>query len=347
MTAKSVQTYTREMTLLYVEDDQVLRENTKQLFENFFSSVTTAQNGEEGLKLYLQAHQCGNPYDLIISDVMMPNLDGIAMGEAILEKEPLQALIFVTAHNEIPFLTKAINMGASGYLTKPIENDLLLKTLYRLGQAFCDRKFFLAQYDAIEILNIELMQKNAALEKSLRILDTNLKKDQIIANVPKVKTDENDQILKEQTEQIVALSSEYLYELQELHLEIDAATIEVINAMHTESDYSHGMNAFILSFQKYAAILGFHFYFKDLYRSITNLIHTITTEPPRDKETLRNAFILIESFVFVLGKWQKSIQELDLNNIHYFDASIISDIQTIINVWMGAAEENEDSIELF
>lgn len=161
MTAKMVLEYTKEMTLLYVEDDDCLRENTKLLFENLFLSVTTASDGAQGLKSYLEAHIQGNPYNLIISDINMPNMDGITMCEAILDKEPLQAFLFITAHNELCFLESALNMGISGFLTKPIQNNLLLKTLFRLGQAFCDHKYFTQQYDAMESLKIEEMKKNA------------------------------------------------------------------------------------------------------------------------------------------------------------------------------------------
>jgi CheY-like chemotaxis protein len=154
MTAKSVLEYTKEMTLLYVEDDDGLRENTKLLFENFFLSVTTANDGQEGLNLYLESHASGNPYNMVISDINMPNMDGIAMAEAIFAKETLQPFIFITAHNEVSFLGSALHMGVSGFLTKPIQNDPLLKTLYRIGQAFCDRQYYLTHHNTTQSLAI-------------------------------------------------------------------------------------------------------------------------------------------------------------------------------------------------
>lgn len=347
ITAKSVLEYTKQMTLLYVEDDLSLQENTKLLFENFFLSVTTANDGQEGLDLYLKSHAAGNPYDLIISDINMPHMDGIAMGEAILEKEHMQAFVFITAHNEISFLGSALQMGVSGFLTKPIQNDLLLKTLYRLAQAFCDRKSFTQQYDAIEILNIELIKKNESLEKLVRLLNTSVKKEQIIATTTKVQSNKNDNALKDQTDQINLLLSESIHELKDLHVEIDTSNLEIINAISSGKDYQYDLSSLVNNFQRYASILLMHHCFTNLSQSISTLAGTLKTEPPRDNESLKNAFALVESFIYVLGKWQISLEEINIANINYFDASIISDTQTIINIWQGTQLESEDSIEFF
>lgn len=347
MTAKSVLEYTKQMTLLYVEDDLSLQENTKLLFENFFASVTTANDGQEGLDLYLKAHLENKPFDLVISDINMPKMDGIAMGEAILEKEPLQVFVFITAHNEVSFLGSALQMGVSGFLTKPIQNDLLLKTLYRLGQAFCDRKYFIQQYDAIESLNIELIKKNESLEKLVRLLDTNVKKDKIAAQAIKSSTPMGINNTDEQTAQVKLLLSESIYELRELHGEIDISNIEIIDALEKDLNYQKELNTLIADFYRYSNILILYHFFTNLSQSISALADTLKTESPKDKEASKNAFSLIESFIFVLGKWQVSLAEVNISDINYFDASIISDIQTIINIWKGTQIENEDTIEFF
>lgn len=330
ITAKSVLEYTKQMTLLYVEDDLSLQENTKLLFENFFLSVTTANDGQEGLNLYLESYAAGNPYNLIISDITMPHMDGIAMGEAILEKEPLQIFVFITAHNEISFLGSALQMGVSGFLTKPIQNDLLLKTLYRLGQAFCDRKYFIQQYNAIETLNLELTHKNASLQKLVRLLDTHVKKEQIIASPSKVvpTTDTTN----EQMQQVQTLLKESLYELKELHAEMDTSNIDIMNAITAGQDYQQELHSLISNIQRYASILLLYHFFTDLSESISDLAYAFTNYHPKGQESAKNVFILTESFLFVLDKWQTCLKEMNISDIHYFDASIISDTQTIVTL---------------
>lgn len=179
MTAKDVLNFTKDMTLLYVEDDDALRASTQKMLENFFQKVDIARDGEEGLHLYLKADRIGEPYSLVITDINMPNLDGISMGESIMVHNSSQPLIFVTAHNEMNFLHSAIEMGASGFLTKPTQYEHLLKTLYRVGEAHFNKKFMEQKYHELESMyqkiklqHEELESKNADLEKSLLSLAT-------------------------------------------------------------------------------------------------------------------------------------------------------------------------------
>lgn len=164
MDAKKVLEYTKKMTLLYVEDDDALRISTQKLFENFFESVKCACDGEEGLYLYLEAARNKTPYSLIISDIAMPNLDGIAMCEAIMNDNPTQPFIFVTAYNETAHLARAVEMGASGFLTKPIQYDHLIRTLTRVGQAYTYHHFFEEKYASIRSLYLEVEAQRQALE---------------------------------------------------------------------------------------------------------------------------------------------------------------------------------------
>ena len=341
MTAKSVLEYTKEMTLLYVEDDAGLRENTKLLFENFFLSVTTANDGQQGLDLYLQSHAQGQPYNMVISDINMPNMDGIAMGEAIFEKEPLQAFIFITAHNEVSFLGSALHMGVSGFLTKPIQNDLFLKTLYRLGQAFCDRRYFTQQYDATEKLNIELMRKNESLQKLVRLLDTTVKKEQIVANAIPTQLHESIQDPQIKIDQINRLLSESIHELKDLYLEIDTSNIEINKAIASQSSYDYELSSLCNNFQRYASILLTYHSFTQLSESISNLANTLISEPTKNQKALSSTFVIMESFIFLIDEWQKNIRDVNLTYIDFFNASIINDAQTLINVYRGHEKKSE------
>lgn len=179
MTAKEILNFTKDMTLLYVEDDDALRSSTQKMLENFFQRVDVACDGEEGLHRYLQADRNGEPYSLVITDINMPNLDGIAMGESIMVHSPSQPLIFVTAHNEMNYLHSAIEMGAVGFLTKPTQYDHLLRTLYRVGEAHYNKKFLEQKYHELESMyekmknqQQELEAKNKELENTLLSLAT-------------------------------------------------------------------------------------------------------------------------------------------------------------------------------
>lgn len=174
MSAKQVLEYTKKMTILYVEDDISLRLSTQKLFENFFASVQVASDGEEGLYLYLEAVRKKQPYSLVISDIAMPNLDGIAMCEAIMNDNPAQPFVFVTAYNETNHLMRAVEMGASGFLTKPIQYDHLIRTLSRIGQAYSYHHFFEEKYASVSALYLEVETQGAALEAKNKELEAAL-----------------------------------------------------------------------------------------------------------------------------------------------------------------------------
>ena len=184
---KSMLEYTRELHVLYVEDDLLLLESTKELFLNYFKTVDIAINGQEGLEKYTTYKKKENSfYDLIITDINMPQLNGIEMSEKVLAINAIQAIIIITAHNENDNLNKAIELGVSGFITKPMDNSRLINVLYKTAQTISDHKFVESHMQMMEELNIklshqnsELLSKNTKLEKSLRILDTMIHKEQL------------------------------------------------------------------------------------------------------------------------------------------------------------------------
>ncbi len=145
----------KDLNILYVEDDKVLRETTAKLFSNFFNRVDIAIDGQDGLekyRTYLEEEQ--KSYDIVISDINMPNLDGLEMCEQIRNICFDQAIIFVTAFNELNYLHRAISLGVNGFLTKPIEIEQMKKVLYTTSQFVSDRKLVKNHYEQIEEHNM-------------------------------------------------------------------------------------------------------------------------------------------------------------------------------------------------
>ena len=109
--------------ILLIEDQPRMRENIALMLELNGYRVTAARDGREGLAM---ANAC--PPDLIICDVMMPELDGFGVLAAIREDPDLSGIpfIFLTARGEKRDVREGMNLGADDYLTKPVaEADLL------------------------------------------------------------------------------------------------------------------------------------------------------------------------------------------------------------------------------
>lgn len=113
-------------TILLIEDNPDVRENTHEILELAGYKVETAPNGKIGVELA----QKENP-DLIICDIMMPELDGYGVLH-ILNKKPETAgipFIFLTAKTEKTDIRKGMNLGADDYLTKPFDDTDLLNAI--------------------------------------------------------------------------------------------------------------------------------------------------------------------------------------------------------------------------
>ena len=114
------------MTILLIEDNDLIRENTGVILELAGYTVHTAENGRTGVEKAL-AHKP----DLVICDIMMPVLDGYGVLH-IFNKNPLLSgvpFIFLTAKRERTDFRKGMELGADDYLTKPFEESELLSAI--------------------------------------------------------------------------------------------------------------------------------------------------------------------------------------------------------------------------
>jgi len=158
--------YTKILSVLYVEDDEAIREAMVETLSLFFSEVETAKNGQEGVekyKHYNTEHQ--HPYDIVITDVRMPILSGIEMSRQILRIYPDQEIIVLSAHSDSDTLIEMINLGISHFLLKPVMEEQLLDTLYKVGYRITIAKEKERLTQEVHILNWELRNKVIELDK--------------------------------------------------------------------------------------------------------------------------------------------------------------------------------------
>lgn len=126
---------TQNMSILIVEDETPLRESIHGFLEKLFAKVYSASDGQEGIKRFLEYHP-----DLIITDIMMPRMNGITMMEKIKEAASDQPFMVVSAFTETSYFLDAIRLGASGYIIKPIDFDQFLGTLFTVCSSINDSR---------------------------------------------------------------------------------------------------------------------------------------------------------------------------------------------------------------
>jgi CRP-like cAMP-binding protein/CheY-like chemotaxis protein len=113
-------------TILLIEDDAVIRENTAELLELAGFTVHTAENGQLGV-----AQALATKPDLVVCDIMMPVLDGYGVLQIFNQHAQLAGVpfIFLTAKTERTDLRRGMELGADDYLTKPFDKAELLSAI--------------------------------------------------------------------------------------------------------------------------------------------------------------------------------------------------------------------------
>jgi len=123
--------YSKNKSVLFVEDDKDIVKETSELLELIFQRVDVAFDGEEGLEKYNNYYKEENSYyDLVISDIKMPKKDGIELTKEIFAINKKQLLIILSAHSESAYLLELINLGISHFITKPLNYDSFVHVLY-------------------------------------------------------------------------------------------------------------------------------------------------------------------------------------------------------------------------
>ena len=156
-----------KFTLLYVEDDDVIRVELSQLLMGFFSNVLVAKNGKDGLRTYLENQ---DNIDLILTDINMPVYNGLDMIKKIREFDKKIPVIFATAHSDNEFLIEAIKLKAQEYIVKPIDIRHLLSLMNEIATGLY-HDFLLEQQQKELIKYKEIIDLNNIVIKT----DINLK----------------------------------------------------------------------------------------------------------------------------------------------------------------------------
>lgn len=116
-------------TTLIVEDNQIARESLQHTIpweELGLQLVAVADNGRQGCEMIRKYHP-----DIVLADIHMPEMDGLAMMEAMKEELSDSRVIFITAYDKIEYASRAIKLSAFDFILKPLDNDELCKSLRR------------------------------------------------------------------------------------------------------------------------------------------------------------------------------------------------------------------------
>ena len=110
--------------VLVVDDEKNQREIYRLILEDAGYEVTSAQSGEQALRLARE-----NKFDLVLTDYKMTGMDGLTLLGELLKVDPSIIVVMMTAHGSVESVKDAIRGGAFEYLSKPVDRDELLKVV--------------------------------------------------------------------------------------------------------------------------------------------------------------------------------------------------------------------------
>jgi putative nucleotidyltransferase with HDIG domain len=149
--------------ILIVDDEEAIREVVSTLLEALAYECSSVNNGRLA-KEYLNSHEV----DIVLSDMIMPEMDGLSLVEWIRKAEPDVPVIMVTAIHDISTALEAIRRGAYDYILKPFEKDQLYVSVRR---ALEHRRLVLENRNYQRTLEKQVEERTAQLQGALEQLE--------------------------------------------------------------------------------------------------------------------------------------------------------------------------------
>jgi len=149
------------LSILFVDDNETIRNLYQRILEKHVSHFYIAKNGHHGLELY---HK--HKPDLVITDINMPMMDGIEMVREIKARYPSAKIIVMSAYSVKENFIESVNLGVDGYLMKPVEAKKLLSLV--------------DEFAGITLMKWELERKEEKRKKAEEYLKKSLEEKEIL-----------------------------------------------------------------------------------------------------------------------------------------------------------------------
>ena len=155
-------------SILIVDDEQEIRDSLSEVLTDEGFLTYTAENGAVALEMMQETH-----YDIIISDIKMPELDGVTLLQKVKEQAPDTFVILVTSYGSTETAINAMRMGAIDYILKPIDFDELILRIKNidLHKELLREVRFLRQEISAQYNYEHIIGESIAMKKMYRLID--------------------------------------------------------------------------------------------------------------------------------------------------------------------------------
>jgi len=331
----------QNMSVLYAEDDNTLRVLFAESLEKYFKSVVSAEDGVRALEEYKKGS-----FDLVITDIMMPNMDGLNLIKNIKNINPEQKIAVISAYSDSDRLLEFINLGVDGFLVKPLQNDRLVAMLLKIVRQINDFKIAREYEKKILDMNALLEAKVTAMNNALRAV----LKAQNIAITVATKKDKMTEGVKLKQKRVV--SAKEFMELEPFSIENKINILEDIEdeldiaINRAKSADSSCREALANVVEKYASVIGSF----EEFANVSFALHELALKLVKydDFEFRQEIIDILFSIADNLSAFRSAVfVEKSAHDIHYLDNSLIADITLLERMIRGESANAEFEMELF
>ena len=158
---------TKKLKILFVEDSLSARKITQRMLSQFFDHIDIAQDGQIALKMYHDFYNTNETfYDIVFTDLEMPNMDGRELSKRIIDFNPSQEIVVLSGVKDFKIIVDLINVGVKKFISKPVNLEELQNIISEIMANI--RKRQLKEDDQREVIEYnELLQQREEENKSL------------------------------------------------------------------------------------------------------------------------------------------------------------------------------------
>lgn len=337
MNSEMVKKYTfitKKLNILIVEDDDHALKTLQKTFSKFFQTVFVAQDGKVALDIFTNGN---NKIDIILTDVVMPNMDGVNLAKAVRQTNINIPLIIISAYSDINNFAQLLNLNIEAFLPKPVGLDILLLHIYKAAVKIDDYKMVERYQSTLEKQLFHAKKRILKLEQDLNVHNNNQDTVQKPKNIDKDKnlqyqtqeTTKNINPIYEDTDYFEILT---IYDKQDIADAVDDminhvllirdehGIIEKARLLQALSD----LRRFINHLKKCKTFDRLAISLQELHDTLLSSITTIVQE--HDRLILK----LLEELSYTLEQFIIDIIKIKSENPNYFDDSIIADIESVL-----------------
>lgn len=319
--------------LLLVEDDEKTLEVFQSFLKEFFPLIKSATNGKNAWEIYRK-----EKFDLIITDIEMPEVNGVFFSKAVKAKNPSQAILVTSAYTDEKYLVELINIGVDGFLKKPINVKNLYERITKaLKMVQTENESSRLKFKALtkEITKKEIKNTKSHHQKIIEQTTLNSSKISVNEFLEKIRISEPENY------EFFSKQKEILIEV--LHDMID--NYEAFAYKNYKDIYS--LENIVSDLRKLHDIFSIFEKVKSTTAQIERLIGILEKIVESDlNDSKENAFDILE---FLLNDIKQFIVDMFIENsvedVNYFRDSFRDNITTFEEVLNESNDEEKDEIE--